>query len=148
MGAVELNAQVGNFIISTMLGIEPPAGIKPITDEKTRGSFTDLFARSRLGWKQTVRNEVANADGKPFVYVANKTDAGPIVSRHKCRPAAAPLGSVRHRMFLLALPLPQAPGFVAQAASLARAAPEKLHVDERAAAGRFRALHWPARKRP
>ena len=67
MGAVELNAQVGNFIISTMLGIEPPAGIKPITDEKTRGSFTDLFARSRLGWKQTVRNEIGNADGKPFV---------------------------------------------------------------------------------
>ena len=128
MGVVELNAQVGNFIISTMLGIEPPAGIKPITDEKTRGSFTDLFARSRLGWKQTVRNEVANADGKPFVYVANKTDAGPIVSRHKCRPAAAPLGSVRHRMFLLALPFPRRLALSRRAASLARAAPDKLHA--------------------
>ena len=43
-----MNAEFGNFIISTMLGIEPPAGVKRITDEKIRGSFPDLFARSRL----------------------------------------------------------------------------------------------------
>ena len=74
-GAAELNAQIGNFMVATILGKEPASGVKPITDEKIRGSFTDLYVRSRLGWTQTVRNEIANADGKPFVYVANKTDA-------------------------------------------------------------------------
>ena len=74
-GATELNTQVGSFLVATILGIDPPKGIKPITDDKIRGSFTDLYVRSRLGWTQTVRNEIANADGKPFVYVANKTDA-------------------------------------------------------------------------
>ena len=73
-GAAELNAQVGNFMVATILGIDPPKGVKPILDDKIRGSFADLYARSRLGWSTTVRNEIANADGKPFVYVANKTD--------------------------------------------------------------------------
>ena len=57
------------------IGREPPPGITPITDPKIRASFAELFARTRMGWQNTVRTEIANADGKPFVYVANKTDA-------------------------------------------------------------------------
>ena len=74
-GAAELNAMVGNLLVATILGVEPSAGVKQITDEKIRGSLLDLFARSRLGWSTTVRNEIVNAEGKPFVYVASKTDA-------------------------------------------------------------------------
>ena len=67
-GAAELNAMVGNLLVATIPGVEPSAGVKQITDEKIRGSLLDLFARSRLGWSTTARNEIANAEGKPFVY--------------------------------------------------------------------------------
>ena len=55
-------------LVATILGVEPSAGVKQISDEKIRGSLLDLFARSRLGWSTTVRNEIANADGKPLLY--------------------------------------------------------------------------------
>lgn len=71
----KLHVTVGNFMVATILGREPPPGITPITDPKIRASFAELFARTRMGWQNTVRTEIANADGKPFVYVANKTDA-------------------------------------------------------------------------
>jgi hypothetical protein len=35
----------------------------------------ELFAAAQLNWRKTVRTEHANADGKPFVYQANKTDS-------------------------------------------------------------------------
>jgi len=74
-GAASLRSQVGNFMISVIKGSDPPPGFKPITDEKVRGSLIELFAAAQLNWRKTVRTEHANADGKPFVYVANKTDA-------------------------------------------------------------------------
>jgi hypothetical protein len=74
-GQAKLNATVGNFMVATILGREPPPGITPITDPKIRASFAELFARTRMGWQTTVKNEIANADNRPFVYVANKTDA-------------------------------------------------------------------------
>ena len=74
-GATNLRTRVGNFMISVIMGSDPPPGFKPITDEKVRGSLLELFAAAQLNWRKTVRQEHANADGKPFVYVANKTDA-------------------------------------------------------------------------
>jgi len=74
-GATNLRAKVGNFMISVIMGTDPPPGFKPITDEKVRGSLLELFAAARLNWRKTVRTEHANADTKPFIYVANKTDA-------------------------------------------------------------------------
>ena len=62
-------------MISVIMGSDPPPGFKPITDEKVRGSLLELFAAAQLNWRKTVRQEHANADGKPFIYVANKTDA-------------------------------------------------------------------------
>jgi len=74
-GAANLRTRVGNFMISVIMGSDPPPGFKPITDEKVRGSLLELFAAAQLNWRKTVRQEHANADNKPFVYVANKTDA-------------------------------------------------------------------------
>ena len=79
-GSTRLCAQMGRFIVATALGLPPPPGIKPITDEKVRASFAELFAAARMDWRKTVRTEHANAtgpDGKPvpFVYQANKTDS-------------------------------------------------------------------------
>ena len=74
-GATNLRTRVGNFMIATIMGTKPPEGFAPITDEKVRGSLLELFAAAQLNWRKTVRQEHANADGKPFVYVANKTDA-------------------------------------------------------------------------
>ncbi len=71
----KLNVTVGNFMVATILGREPPPGITPITDPKIRASFAELFARTRMGWQTTVKTEIANADSKPFVYVAYKADA-------------------------------------------------------------------------
>ena len=74
-GATNLRTRVGNFMISVIMGSDPPPGFTPITDEKVRGSLLELFAAAQLNWRKTVRQEHANADGKAFVYVANKTDA-------------------------------------------------------------------------
>ena len=74
-GATNLRTRVGNFMISVIMGSDPPPGFKPITDEKVRGSLLELFAAAQLNWRKTVRQEHANADGKPFIYVANKTDS-------------------------------------------------------------------------
>ena len=78
--SARLCAQMGNFIVATAFGLPPPPGVKPITDEKVRASFAELFAAARMDWRRTVRNEHANPvgpDGKPvaFVYQANKTDS-------------------------------------------------------------------------
>jgi hypothetical protein len=79
-GATELRALVGNFLITTIMGADPPPGFVPIRDEKVRGSLIELFAAAQLNWRKTVRTEHANAtglDGKPvaFIYQANKTDS-------------------------------------------------------------------------
>ena len=74
-GATNLRTRVGNFMISVIMGSDPPPGFKPITDEKVRGSLLELFAAAQLNWRKTVRQEHANADRKPFVYVVNETDA-------------------------------------------------------------------------
>ena len=74
-GAANLRTKIGNFMISVIKGSDPPPGFAPIRDEKVRGSLIELFAAAQLNWRKTVRTEHANADGKPFVYVANKTDA-------------------------------------------------------------------------
>ena len=79
-GSTRLCAQMGRFIVATALGLPPPPGVKPITDERVRASFAELFAAARMDWRKTVRQEHANAagpDGKPlpFVYQANKTDS-------------------------------------------------------------------------
>ena len=76
-GATKLNSMVGNFMVETILGREPPqgSGAKPITDERVRGSLMELFAAARLGWRKTDRIEQANAEGRPFIFQVSKTDS-------------------------------------------------------------------------
>jgi hypothetical protein len=74
-GAAKLHATIGNFMVATILGRDPPPGIKPITEPKVRASFAELFARTRMGWRETIRSEVGNADGKPFIFNVCDTDS-------------------------------------------------------------------------
>jgi uracil-DNA glycosylase len=74
-GQAKLIAMVGSFMIQTILGRAPPPGITPITDPKIRGSFAELFARTRMGWRETIRSDVGNADGKPFILNVCDTDS-------------------------------------------------------------------------
>ena len=74
-GAAKLHATIGNFMVATILGRDPPPGIKPITEPKVRASFAELFARTRMGWRETIRSDVGNADGKPFIFNFCDTDS-------------------------------------------------------------------------
>jgi hypothetical protein len=51
-GAVELKLMVGRFIVATILGLPPP-GTTAITDERIRARFAILFAKARMGWRET-----------------------------------------------------------------------------------------------
>ena len=51
-GATKLNAQVGNFMVSTIFGAKPPNGATPIRDERVRGRLGELFLKTRLGWRE------------------------------------------------------------------------------------------------
>ena len=51
-GATKLNAQVGNFMVSTIFGAKPPNGVTPIRDERVRGRLGELFLKARLGWRE------------------------------------------------------------------------------------------------
>ena len=52
IGAVELKFLVGRFIFATILGLPPP-GTTAITDERVRARFAILFAKTRMGWRET-----------------------------------------------------------------------------------------------
>jgi hypothetical protein len=64
-GATEFHALVGNFILCAILGKKPMLG----ADQKRAGPHDcgDLLRQTQMGWKETVVNEQANKDGKPFL---------------------------------------------------------------------------------
>src|SRR6516165_10270155 len=62
-GATKLNAQVGNFMVVTIMGAKPPAGVTPIRDERVRGRLGELFLKSRLGWRGENSGELPEAEG-------------------------------------------------------------------------------------
>jgi hypothetical protein len=77
-GAGMLNARVGNFMVSTILGLEIPkdSGITPITNESVRGGLLELYVAARMGWRKTVVNQHEGKDGaKTIVYEVSSTDA-------------------------------------------------------------------------
>ena len=51
------------------------ANPEPIKNESSRAMLSIFFAKTRMGWKETVVSEHANADGKPFIFEVSKTDA-------------------------------------------------------------------------
>ena len=59
-GATKLDAKVGHFMVTTILGTRPPDGLTPIRDERVRGRLGELFLKTRL-WRDDLnqpRNEV------------------------------------------------------------------------------------------
>jgi hypothetical protein len=75
VGAAELHARMGSFMVANIFGMTPPAGTQPIKNESSRAMLSIFFAKTRMGWKETVVSEHANADGKPFIFEVSKTDA-------------------------------------------------------------------------
>src|SRR6516225_5325118 len=57
IGATKLNAQVGNFMVSTIFGTKPQHGVTPIRDERVRGRLGELFLKARLGWRDDVNQQ-------------------------------------------------------------------------------------------
>jgi hypothetical protein len=56
-GATKLNARVGHFMVATIFGARPPAGMTPITDERVRGRLLELYLKARLGWREINLNQ-------------------------------------------------------------------------------------------
>ena len=65
-GAPEFHALVGDFILCAILGKKPMLGA-PIKSEQIRMTAAIFYAKTQMGWKETVVNEQANKDGKPFL---------------------------------------------------------------------------------
>ena len=68
-------AGMGSFMVANIFGMTPPAGTQPIKNESSRAMLSIFFAKTRMGWKETVVSEHANADGKPFIFEVSRTDA-------------------------------------------------------------------------
>ena len=65
-GATEVHTLVGNFILCAILGKKPALG-DAIKSEQVRMTAAIFYAKTKMGWKETVVNEQANKDGKPFL---------------------------------------------------------------------------------
>src|SRR5215510_8163239 len=65
-GATEFHTLVGNFILCAILGKKPALG-DAIKSEQVRMTAAIFFAKTKMGWKETVVNEPANKDDKPFL---------------------------------------------------------------------------------
>jgi hypothetical protein len=65
-GATEFHALVGSFILSAILGKKPALG-DTIKSEQVRMTAAIFYAKTQMGWKETVVNEQANKDDKPFL---------------------------------------------------------------------------------
>jgi hypothetical protein len=71
IGATKLKSLVGTLIVNTILGRKNPATGVPLglTDERTRGQLAMFFAKTRMGWRETVVNEHMGKDGGPIATV-------------------------------------------------------------------------------
>ena len=65
-GATEFHTLVGNFILCAILGKKPALG-DAIKSEQVRMTAAIFYAKTKMGWKETVVNEPANKDDKPFL---------------------------------------------------------------------------------
>src|ERR1700739_1314056 len=65
-GATEFHTLVGNFILCAILGKKPALG-DAIKSEQVRMTAAIFYAKTKMGWKETVVNEQVNKDDKPFV---------------------------------------------------------------------------------
>lgn len=61
IGYTKANAEVSKFIFQSIAGRE--GGIK---DERSRATLAMFWAKTRMGWKETLAHEHAGKDGKPL----------------------------------------------------------------------------------
>jgi hypothetical protein len=65
-GATELFARMGNFIVANIFGMASPAGTVAIDNQHVRGSLAIFFAKTRMGWKETVVDRHKEHVGGPI----------------------------------------------------------------------------------
>ena len=65
-GAPKLNAKVGCFMVTTILGTRPPDGVTPIRDERVRGRLGELFLKSRLGGRDGLNQHKSREEERPI----------------------------------------------------------------------------------
>ncbi len=63
----EANFRVAQFMFATIMGMPIP-GVPPVTNETTRGSLAMFWAKTRMGWKETVDHQhEGKKNGEPIV---------------------------------------------------------------------------------
>ena len=68
--AVNANLQVANFILASILGRD--GGVE---DHRSRVRLAIFFAKTRMGWTETVAEQQPNKGGNPFIWQAYPEDA-------------------------------------------------------------------------
>lgn len=68
-GATKANAQVGEFIFSTIIGMPIP-GRPPVTDERARATLAMFWAKTRMNWRETSVHEHMGVKGGPPIEVS------------------------------------------------------------------------------
>jgi len=68
-GATKVKSLVGNCIVASILGRDGG-----LTDQLARARLAVLFAKTRMGWTETVAEQPPNKGGNPFVWQAYPED--------------------------------------------------------------------------
>ncbi len=69
-GHPKVKVQVGNRIVATILGRD--GGLK---SDHAAAALMTFYARTRMGWKETIVNENVGKDGGPIVIHISEDDA-------------------------------------------------------------------------
>jgi hypothetical protein len=72
VGAAELHARMGSFMVANIFGMTPPAGTQPIKNESSRAMLSIFFAKTRMGWKEAIQHE--GKDGGPIIWQSYPED--------------------------------------------------------------------------
>jgi hypothetical protein len=68
IGAAEANFLVCRLFLATIQGAPPPPGTVAITDPRARTRFVILFAKARMGWRETGVDEHRGKPGGRMIY--------------------------------------------------------------------------------
>ena len=71
-GATKANAQVGEFLFSTIIGAQIP-GRPPVTDDRARVTAAIFWAKTRMNWKETSIHKHTGTEGDPIKIDARAT---------------------------------------------------------------------------
>jgi hypothetical protein len=74
VGMTKANAQVGEFIFSTIVGMPIPERPQ-VTDGRARAALAIFWAKSKMGWRETSVTQHEGTNGGPIVFKITKDDA-------------------------------------------------------------------------